>query len=586
MAPGYSGCNLCLRAIPPTDPRVNCLECHEYDLCANCALGAEEFPDGHLATHRTRVFRMSGGGAQAPVVSLSTTIVYQIPEAAQFAAISPPPTAVESLNLVLPELPSKPALSADAPTPQPLSVVYPVDVVEPFAIVEPVCVLQPPEVAQPVAVVELVGAVQSPHVVPQVSPPEPPTFTPPPTPPPPVQPAAVVQRFSPPQSPAPVPPVLPPRQSTITFSPPPRQSMIISSLPPSAYTRSPSAALAALAQAVPAKPEQTANTVFTQTQVPATPPPVAQPSTSEDGVSAYTMPPRDEPPANTPRSPNAPRPTSAAPSAPPSPPPDAWGSFFDADMSPTRVFTELIGAIFTYLDTRRTGNLTPEVYSRFLINQGYVGKQNIWHSNLVASMGKTKEECADAALKRAFDLFGIQYILRTRTREATSPPADVKKQLQSFGASVARAFTPTAPAGGLMPLLTRAGFLGITAIEVLCDPARHYTGLARIVEMYDLGAPVRGWGALPRGVLPDEPDARMLAKIARVQAAARERQPGQVRASAASAAASAAGGLLSAAQTVVNKIDAKETVNAINAAGDALNVVGNAMYIVNSVNSN
>ncbi|KAJ7253753.1 hypothetical protein B0H12DRAFT_1323623, partial [Mycena haematopus] len=409
MAPGYSGCNLCLRTIAPTDPRINCLECHEYDLCANCAIGAEEFPGRHLATHRTRVFSRSGGGAQAPVASFST-IVYRIPGVVQVAAvepISPPLTAHESSDWLLP--PQKPVPPAD--------------------------VVQPPQVVQ--------------RVWPPQSP-APSTYTPTPPPPPLVQSPSVV-RVSPPQSPAPSPPALPPRQSTIISSPPPRHPTIISSLPPSAYPRTLPAALAALAQTVEEKTPE--NNIPMQAQAPAIPQPAAQPTTSEEGVSSYTMPPRDEPLQSTPT------PTSVAPAAlpgTPPPSPSGWGPFFDGDMSPMPVFRELMDAIFTYLDTRNTGNLTPEVYSRFLINQGYVGKQNIWHSYLVASMGKTKEESADAALKRAFDLFNVQYILRPRAREPTSPPADMKHQLQSFGASFARAITPATPAGGMMPLLTRA----------------------------------------------------------------------------------------------------------------------------------
>jgi hypothetical protein len=53
-----------------------------------------------------------------------------------------------------------------------------------------------------------------------------------------------------------------------------------------------------------------------------------------------------------------------------------WGPFFAADASPTPVFSHLVNSIFTYLDKQSTGYLTPEVYSRFLINQGYVGQEN------------------------------------------------------------------------------------------------------------------------------------------------------------------------------------------------------------------
>ncbi|KAF8217716.1 hypothetical protein K438DRAFT_1795525 [Mycena galopus ATCC 62051] len=596
MAPGiYSGCNLCLRAIAPTDARVQCLECHEYDLCANCAIGAEEFEDEHLPGHRTRVFRKSGGGALAPVVSLSTTIVYRIPEAVEVDVIqplSPPLTASPSF--------APPSTSQASPDP-PLPALPEMPVPSMYTLTStPTLPPAPPPIAQ--------QPVPPPHS------PAPSMYALTSTPTLPPAPAPIAQQpVPPPHSPAPMAPILPPRQSTVVQ---PRQSMtmqprrstnlIISSLPQSAYTTSASAAMAALAQ-IESPCAQAGNNITTQPQFPRTvipqtvtteggvsaltmpprysPPQVqaapqypAHTGTSQGGVSAYTMPPRDNSRPQTPRMISSPQ---AAPPGPPPPPPIAWGPFFDADMSPTPVFMELINAIFTYLDTQRTGNLTPEVYSRFLINQGYVGNQNIWHSNLVASLGKTKEENADAALKRAFDLFGIQYVLRPRVREATSPPADVKQQLQSFGASFARALSPAAPVGGAMPLLTRVGFLSITSVEVLCDPSRHHTGLARIVQMYDL-SPVRAWGALPRGVLPDEADPRMLARIARVQAAARERRQSS-QSQVLSGAASAAGGLRTAAafaQNAVSKIDAKETVNAINAMGDVL-------YIVNSVsNSN
>jgi hypothetical protein len=152
------------------------------------------------------------------------------------------------------------------------------------------------------------------------------------------------------------------------------------------------------------------------------------------------------------------------------------------------------------------------------------------HSNLVASLGKTKEETADAALKRAFDRFSIEYIPRPRPRDNTSPPsADTGKLMKSLGASFTRAVTPAAAGGGIMPCLTRRGFAKITAIELLRDPARHWGNFAHVIKMYDLDA-VRAWGDLPRGVLPEEADPRMLAHVARLQAVANE--PGKLRSAA------------------------------------------------------
>ncbi|KAJ7792460.1 hypothetical protein B0H14DRAFT_3499194 [Mycena olivaceomarginata] len=262
---------------------------------------------------------------------------------------------------------------------------------------------------------------------------------------------------------------------------------------------------------------------------------------------------------------------------PTSPPPTAWGPFFETDMSPSPVFTVLMDAIFAYLDTRRTGSLTPEVYSRFLlINQGYLGKQNIcaWPfisrkfklilisqtqgtRTLSPPWAKPKKNAPTPPSKRAFDLFGIQYILRPRARDAPSPPADVKSQFQSLAASFARAISPATPAAG-MPLLTRTGFLNITAVEVLCDPARHYTGLAHVVQMYEsgLGAVVRGWGTpLPRGVLPGRTRPEDVVDIV-VGGQSGQSGPGRL-------GSGVAGGLLSAAaytRNAVGKIDAQGAV--------------------------
>ncbi|KAJ6564667.1 hypothetical protein B0H19DRAFT_1068189 [Mycena capillaripes] len=213
---------------------------------------------------------------------------------------------------------------------------------------------------------------------------------------------------------------------------------------------------------------------------------------------------------------------------PQSPNPDVpavcgWGKFFTEDMKATPVFRHFMEAIFSYLDTRRTGTLTPEVYSRFLMNQGYVGQENIWNANLVESFGQTKEDVADAALKRNFDLFGIEYILGVRDR-ANTPAADtVKRQFKS----VARAITPSA-SGGMMPLLTRQGFMCITALEALCNPVRHWGSLACIIKIYDLPE-VREWGDLPQYVLPSEADPWILASVAEAREQAKDKDKGQIR---------------------------------------------------------
>ncbi|KAJ7763780.1 hypothetical protein B0H16DRAFT_1687836 [Mycena metata] len=398
-------------------------------------------------------------------------------------------------------------------------------------------------------------------------------------------------RVSPPQQISPTPPILPARQSFIST-----RSSVAYSTPedaPSApevgyWAQSPQVevetsgiqpqttrSVAAVAQPITG----TASRIESIGSPVKIPPTAASGESSGVEVTAYTMPPRGQVPTQTV---NMPPPPPKVLTPPPPPPivAQAWGPFFDADMTPTPVFIQFMDAVFSYLDSGRTNSLAPEIYSRFLINQGYVGQTNIWNFNLVAAFGKTREEVADAALKRAYDLFGIQHSLRPRVR---TPPPDVKTQLKSVGASFARAVTPSTPGSSMMPLLTRQGFLKITAIEALCDPGRHWGGLAHIVKMYDLPE-VHGWGELPRSVLPEQPDPRMLARIMRVQGGAREPAHGKSRTGSVDArgAANAIQLVGSAAVYARNQI---QKVNLQDAA-DAINLVDNVLYLSNLASNN
>ncbi|KAJ7692236.1 hypothetical protein B0H17DRAFT_1200575 [Mycena rosella] len=180
---------------------------------------------------------------------------------------------------------------------------------------------------------------------------------------------------------------------------------------------------------------------------------------------------------------------------------DGWQRFFHQDMSPTPTFTGLMDAIFTYLDPSNTGCLMPETFSRLLDDMGNPTHENAWKANLNASFGRSKEDAADAALKSAFDAFSIDHVCHPRPRASGR---------NFFGGSAA---------AGPMPLITRRGLVDITAVELLSDPAGEFSKLARLVGLYML-QPYSTWGAMPRGVLPPNPDPRMLARVAAAQSSA------------------------------------------------------------------
>ncbi|KAJ7658173.1 hypothetical protein DFH06DRAFT_1327459 [Mycena polygramma] len=186
------------------------------------------------------------------------------------------------------------------------------------------------------------------------------------------------------------------------------------------------------------------------------------------------------------------------------------------DMSPTPVFVQLMTSILAYLDTGRTGHLVPEAYSRFLDDQAYIGEANTWKAGLIPRACQITEDIADMALKRAYDLFSIEHILRPRPRNPNATGDDLTRQLQAMGTA-----PPASVSGGMMPLLTLKGFMDITAIEMLCDPSTEWGSMARVVQAYDLPE-VQAWGELPRSVLPDQPDPRMKARVARATTVSRD----------------------------------------------------------------
>ncbi|KAK0208027.1 hypothetical protein DFS33DRAFT_1300795 [Desarmillaria ectypa] len=339
MIPSHIDCDSCSQVILPSKPRVHCLTCSDYDLCADCAL-SERFTSQHDSSHRTQIYRFSGGGDLPP--SLSETI---------------------SLNYTVP-------------------------------------VRQSPTSSS-------------------------------------------------------LPPLLPRRQSS---GPPPP-------LPPRSNS----------GNSASGRP----STVPPSPRIPPTNPPNVYADRSEML---------------------------------------AWGPLFDGYMDVTAVGDSFFNAIFTYLDPSYTGYLTPEVYSRFLDDQGYLLHENVWKSNLVLDTvyGGSEENMADKALRNAYDLFSIEHILKHRHNPPGSTTPSITTQLQGlFGNAFNPAMMHSVPlqsSNSQMPLLTRNGFIDITTVEVLSDPSRAWGNLSRVLRAYQL-EPFRAWGDMPRSVLPEAADERMLQRV-------------------------------------------------------------------------
>jgi hypothetical protein len=164
-------------------------------------------------------------------------------------------------------------------------------------------------------------------------------------------------------------------------------------------------------------------------------------------------------------------------------------------------------------------------------------------------MTMSAESMADKTLKNAYDLFSIDHIVQQRIQPTHVDPTGMTSLFRgvignAFNSSMLQ--TPGGLVEGPMPLLTRKGFLDITSIEVLADPSKEWGNLSRIIRKYDLPR-YKGWGDLPRSVLPDYPDPRTLQKVAAIHAVAKAKAEREV--------ASAHAGALLAAQGRRNALD-------------------------------
>jgi hypothetical protein len=118
---------------------------------------------------------------------------------------------------------------------------------------------------------------------------------------------------------------------------------------------------------------------------------------------------------------------------------------------------------------------------------------------------------ADKVLKEVYDIFSIDYIPGTRAQAPRQVSANPTRFGRIFNPSVMAPFTPSPSTP--VPLLTQKGFLQVAVIEVLCDPSRQWGAMSRMLKKVDLPQ-YRGWGDLPRNVLPDHPDQRMVERVA------------------------------------------------------------------------
>jgi hypothetical protein len=81
--------------------------------------------------------------------------------------------------------------------------------------------------------------------------------------------------------------------------------------------------------------------------------------------------------------------------------------------------------------------------------------------------------------------------------------------------------------GGVMPLMTRKGFIDITTIETLGDPSIGWMRINRMARHYGL---VGQWGECPREMIPEVAPQSMLDRIERIAVYSRRQAASKIEA--------------------------------------------------------
>jgi hypothetical protein len=139
------------------------------------------------------------------------------------------------------------------------------------------------------------------------------------------------------------------------------------------------------------------------------------------------------------------------------------------------------------------------------------------------TFGAISEDLADYELRTVFENFTIEHVLRPR---AAPPNNDLGNMVSSLSGSIGRRLSSQLASslaiprisGGMMPMVTRKGFIDITTIELLGEPARGPLLIDRIVRYYPLKDPWSQWGDCPRQILPDEIPKELAERVARISA--------------------------------------------------------------------
>lgn len=148
--------------------------------------------------------------------------------------------------------------------------------------------------------------------------------------------------------------------------------------------------------------------------------------------------------------------------------------------------------------------------------------------------GFSADDIADYECTTSYENWSIEHRMVPRPNAQPSTYVSDMISTMPFDASFAKLMNSTIAtksfSNGMMPMLTLRGFIDITVVETLCEPAPGWKRVNMLARHYNIW---REWGDAPRSVMPDACPRDLTERIGRVTQASAARNSSRINANAA-----------------------------------------------------
>lgn len=143
--------------------------------------------------------------------------------------------------------------------------------------------------------------------------------------------------------------------------------------------------------------------------------------------------------------------------------------------------------------------------------------------NVAPQFGVDRHDIADYEMRTVYENWSIDHTLQKRTGAPNRDMENIYASFPSVAGMTGSVFSnilrnslqQSSLSGGMMPMISRKGFIEIMSVDIAGEPSVGWQRLNRMARHYNVW---RQWGDIPREMLPEFAPPDLLARIEKVAA--------------------------------------------------------------------